>query len=352
MSKHQSTKTEKLLKSIPSKTVHRDLFRSIRSIRLIRNLKFLSLLYLFTSLLFFAPSVQAQSLELSITPPLVRANIKPGKTITQAFNIGYSGARPKNFVAKIVAFKSDDKTGIPVLLWQAKPLWLSYFSLANSNITLDKPFTLIPGQKDQLVVSLKIPENQRETEIYASIIFLSEESQSLENSQAVGGIGANMIVSITNTYPPKSEVSLKTFEPKTKPIIHIKDYYIFDNLNPIIFTAKAENSGSHAGLISGNFTVLAGKALSQQPLESGHILADSQRTLLASGGAELKLDPHLSNIGMATATINLETESSKNSGTFKIILIPAKAGLAALIAALLVFIFLKKSRGQKSATRS
>ncbi|MBI2310785.1 hypothetical protein HYU90_03145, partial [Candidatus Collierbacteria bacterium] len=81
-----------------------------------------------------------QSIGFSIYPPVLETVIKPGKTITQVFTIQNLSESDKIVIARVIPFVPEDEHGSPLLKPNFQPSWLSYFSLANSIITLGQPF--------------------------------------------------------------------------------------------------------------------------------------------------------------------------------------------------------------------
>ena len=54
--------------------------------------------------LFIPSPVLAQSFDLSISPPLLTATVKPGKSFTKAFNIKNNSSSPVTLTARIIPF--------------------------------------------------------------------------------------------------------------------------------------------------------------------------------------------------------------------------------------------------------
>lgn len=311
------------------------------------------LCYLVTSLLALtAPPALAQSVGLSIYPPLVQINIKPGKTITQAFNIAYSGPRQRTFVARIVPFTSRDTLSIPTLEFNQHPSWLTYFRLGNSRIALDQPFTLEPGQEDQLIVSLKVPNHAPEADLYAAIVLSSiAPAINTGNPQIEAGIAGLMIVSTTNSYPPTNNTSISAFKPATTPLFTLPGpIYVFDNLSAIAFSATAANSGPHARLIEGNFTVTGATGYWNLPLTESYLLAQSQKALTASGSSSLTYRPQITHLGRAVAALNLSGDRPVSS-TLTIILLPIKAGVSTLLAIGIIYFVIRTTNKKPKQPR-
>ena len=118
----------------------------------------ISILYIVLSEFISAPQAAAADYGLSVSPPLLRIHIKPGKSITQVFKIENLSKTEKTLVARIVPFDKADDKGNPLLDPQKTTDWLTYFSLANANIKLNEPFIVAADSSEQLILSLSVPD--------------------------------------------------------------------------------------------------------------------------------------------------------------------------------------------------
>jgi hypothetical protein len=300
------------------------------------KLKFvICLSFVICNLIFISP-IHASSLGLSIYPPISQVTIKPGKTITQAFTVQNLSDTEKEFTARLIPFAAGDPNGRPILKPNQKPEWLSFFTLANSDIALDQPFRVKPQSSRQIILTISIPNSAAETDHYLTLLVTAYKlTIEKSNSSVSGSIGANLLLTVSNTENPQSKISLTKFETNETPLLKLKNgTLIFDNLDSITFTATAKNSAKFLSQVRGIFKIT--NPLSQpQTLQSIlpiYILANSEREIVASGSATFNFSPKITDIGQYTANLNLNTETATISSQLKLLFLPIKTGLALLIA--------------------
>lgn len=307
--------------------------------------------FLITILLLLTPtSIHAQGFNLSLSPPLLQATIKPGKSISQVFTIYNNSSNPIKLTPRIVPFLPEDNQGNPSLKPQSTPIWLSYFSLANSKITLGKPFTLAANQSDQLVLSISIPDNSPYIDHYATLLVNSDspgvgpDSPGVARQIITGSIGANILLTVANQAAPPTILSIVNFKPSSIPYIKIGQTYLLDNLSSIQFTAQLTNLGQHLTQAHGLFQVHRGTQVAHiQSLLPVNVLAQSTRELIASGSAETTLQPRglvfhpkITQVGSYQASLNIRSENGSSQSSIKLILLPIKAFIGLILGIILL----------------
>ncbi len=255
-----------------------------------RNLiKFLILLILATSyqLLATTPSF-AQSLSLSISPPLLEVVIKPGKSILIAYTIQNFGD-PVVLTPKVVSFEpADDLGNISLKDGIEGPV---RFNLDNSEIKLNKPFFLKPKTKEQLLLRVRVPENAPEGDFYYSLTLTTSPNLQQDQNAAAAAqatIAANLLITITETGRIDIKPKIVYFDIIPKFSL-FKKFKIVDSFDKIPVVLKVENTGK-------NYVKAAGKielqgifgAKASWNLIPKNILSSSQRLLVASSEAGLK----------------------------------------------------------------
>ena len=129
---------------------------------------FLAMTGWIASFLAMTTTAHAQSLSLNISPPLIQAVVKPGKSLTQIITLQNTSPTSKQLVVRFVPFNSADNFGNPYLLPDAKPNWLKYFSLANSNIALNQPFVIEASQPGKYSIEIRnIEDLENEPDFFA-----------------------------------------------------------------------------------------------------------------------------------------------------------------------------------------
>ncbi len=319
---------------------------------------------LFTLLLISPSPTHAQGLNLSLSPPLLQTTIKPGKSISQVFTIYNNSSSPIKLTPQIVPFLPEDDQGNPSLKPQSTPAWLSYFSLINTNIKLGQSFTLPANKSDQLVLSIKIPENAPQFDHYATLLVSSDSSQgsepvvqqqlfgNLDNPTIItGSIGANILLTIASQLAPPTILNITSLKPTNTQYIKIGQTYVLDNLSPIQFTAKLENLGNYLTQAHGLFQIHKGaNTVHIQSLLPVNVLSQSTRELVApclaealcEGGSSLKFHPKITNIGSFKASINIRSENGSSQNSINLFFIPIKALLGLILGIILLKLILKK----------
>lgn len=285
----------------------------------------------------------AQSVGLSIDPPVFEAVIKPGKTITQIFTIQNLSEVQRTLVARIVPFIPDADSGLPLLKPNLQPDWLNYFSLANSFIKLNVPFEIAAGQSQQLILTIAIPDSAPLTDHYGTLIIstnvdTNSSQKDHPSSLIYTTIGANLLLTTSNTVNPPTLVRIKDFVPDEKDILfRYGDYYIADNLNPIHFTASAENLGKFLTKTSGIVRVSRGDTpISLQSLIPLNLLSNSTRPLQGSPSGEIVFQTQFTDLGSHKVEIDLRSENSTSHAEITLILIPFKILLGLCLGLLLL----------------
>ncbi len=325
----------------------------------------LSMILLFLSLSF--TPIHAQGFNLSLSPPLLQATIKPGKSISQVFTIYNNGTTPISLTPKIVPFIPEDNQGNPSLQPQLNPTWLQYFYLANSKIFFNKPFILPANQSDQLVLGIKVPEDAPQADHYVTLLVSSDSSGVGSDSPGVarqiisGSIGANILLTVSNQAAPPTILNITELQPTNTQYLKIGQTYLLDNLSPIQFTAKLENLGEHLSQAHGLFQILQGTRVNYtQPFLPVNVLAHSTRELTASSSGDprgrvapaadpaglsgkLVFHPKLTHIGPYQAKVNVRSENGSSQNSINLILLPIKALIGLTLSLILLKLILKKT---------
>lgn len=147
--------------------------------------------------------VQAQvkpPLDLSITPAVVEIVVQPGRSLTRAFTLKNQGAQNLEATLTLRDFASDNRSGAPLIQGLSE---FPYASLSNSDIDFNQTFPLPSEGEQQIVLSLKIPEDAQERDWYVVLLAETEPvvRDPLLNSQATsqGAIGATLMIRVSRT---------------------------------------------------------------------------------------------------------------------------------------------------------
>lgn len=306
----------------------------------------ITILYILVFL--FLPQVDtyAANYGLSISPPLLRVHIKPGKSITQVFKIENLSANEKTLVANIVPFTEADNYGNPVLNPKASAPWLSFFGLANSQIKFNEPFTLAPGASEQLILSLAVPESASLQDIYATLMISTYENslgQTFQGTSVRATIGSNLLITISSRAFPDTDLKVIDFYPTEGTVIKIGNLYFMDSITPTIFSASIKNEGSFAAETKGVFRITTGsnKPVYLEGILPVNVIAKSQRQLFNTSGTLFDYTPSLSNIGPHQATLEIKTDNSNTQSTINIFFFPLKLSFGLLLSLIIIITIVK-----------
>ena len=182
------------------------------------KIKILFILPLFLAFYFgfLNNEIKAQSLGLSIYPPLLEVMIRPGKTITQVYQLANKGTTDLTLTSRLIPFEPADEFGNVRLkteeyLPENEKNW---FSFQNADLNLGDNFTLKAGNEQQIVFKIRIPENTQEDDHYLTLLFESLPEPNLNQSAAQSKIkiGSNLLLTISETGEPPRKAEIVEFK--------------------------------------------------------------------------------------------------------------------------------------------
>ncbi len=306
------------------------------------------ILYIVLFGFFTATKVHAESYNLSVSPPLLRVHILPGKAITQVYTIGNSDIADQTLVASIVPFSQADDNGNPVLNPQTTAPWLGYFSLANSEIKLNEPFTIRAGATEQLVLSLTVPPDASLGEIYATLMistYTNSIDQNLEGTALKATIGSNLLITISSEAYPDTVLKIIDFNPTEGSFLKIGNIYFADSITAMKFSALVSNEGKFTADTKGVFRVTKGtdNPVFLDGILPLNVISKSQRILVNTNGAPFEFTPTLSQIGNHQISLEIKTENSNATSTIEVFFFPLKLSLGLLLTIIIISLIVKTS---------
>lgn len=288
------------------------------------------------------PTAQAQTISLSIWPPLLEAVIKPGKAITQVFRLENLGDDTL-ITASLVPFEPSDELGHIALSQTASPA-LAFFSLQNSGLSLPAVIPLKSGQTQELVLKIKIPESAPDSDHYFSFLF-SADTQSLisaTGTKTLGSIAANILltVSATGILQPTAKIEeFSVYKGRTF-VTPSKGPSLLDSFDPINFQLLLKNTSSTRLQAIGQIEIknTFNRLVATLPLRQDNVLANSSRYLIPETWSPIfPLGKYA-----ATATITPQNTTNQISQTIHFYILPYKALL--IIISLFIFYLLTKQK--------
>lgn len=302
--------------------------------------------------------VRAQSVSLSVQPPLVEAAIKPGKSILVGFTVANTGD-PTIISAHVSTFVPRGIDGHIVLTdTQDTPI---RFNLENSNIELGKPFFLKDQKGQQLLLKLRVPEGTPEGDYYYTFFVQNELGRRIEgvpSAQTQARVGANMLVTVTKTGDVEvmGSIGKLSITPRFTFSIFGKTYPIIESSDQVPVSLILQNTGSN--LIKPRGSIELKGSFGEKAtysLVSQNILRKSSRLIQASQSATLSTQLPSQNSSLTlkgffvgkytlSAVVNFGDVSESKSATFVFYAIPYKLIAAFVIVLILSAYALKKFR--------
>ena len=246
------------------------LFKKTKSFTLY-VLVFSSTLY---TLHFGVNPVYAQSLSLSLWPPLLEVMIQPGRSVNQVYKLTNSSDHELQITPHIFSFKPQGENGEIQISskFKVQSSKLDFFSF-ESGEHFDQAFYLPIGKEREIILEVSIPKGSPENDYYYTLLF-STGSTPGENKQtsssSIAQIGTNILLTISqNGQPTLLGRVLEFSAPK-----------IIDSFSPTSFTVRLENWGKSYFKPFGKIK-LSGilKQKEEISLYEQNILADSSRRL-------------------------------------------------------------------------
>lgn len=303
------------------------------------------LLYILLLVIISPQNAMAADYGLSISPPLLRVHIKPGKSITQVFKVENLSQTDKTLIAFIVPFSEADEKGNPLLDPKASSPWLNYFSLVNTSIAFDKPFILQSGASEQLVLSLSVPENAPLKDIYATLVvstYTNTQNPNFQGTSISAMIGSNMLITVSSKPFPDTVLIIEDFQPQEGSFVRIGNLYFADSITPLTFSAKVKNDGNFTAETKGVFKITANnRPVYLEGILPVNVIGKSTRHLLNISGETFKFNPSLTQVGLHKISLEIKTDNSNSSGSIEIFFFPLKLTLGLLVAIFLILTIVK-----------
>lgn len=246
--------------------------------------------FLFSFLLFwffgFIPKARAQSVGLSVSPPVIEVLIAPGKKVTQTFNLQALGKNlftDKTGVTvtpELHLIKSGDNSGHVTL--DPTPINLENLDLTiTSTPPLNVPFTIpspsSPAGRSLLAFSITLEAAYTDIpqDVYLALVFRASPSSTtddLRSTITTPAISALILTTINPTSSMPIELTIKDFE---SPKVH-------DSWTPLTITPTLTNNTSTMIRPEGTYEIISpsGKTILSLPLYPNLILGNSSRTIL------------------------------------------------------------------------
>lgn len=203
---------------------------------------FIALLGYWVIGLFIISPVHAQSLGLSIAPPIDEIMIIPGKEFSQTFTITNDGSDGMASIY-IIPFRAQGENG-NVTLDEKNAVtetsdYASWFSIISPVTSFGEKFYLSGGESRNVIVKISPPEDAAEKDYYFTLLFEL-------NNEIPGGIsptgptndariGANLLISLSKDGNPQKALNIVEFSAPR----------VIDSLSKLKFNIRIGNFGSY-----------------------------------------------------------------------------------------------------------
>ncbi len=228
----------------------------------------------FCLLPFILKQASAQTISLSIWPPLLEVQMMPGKSVTQNYQLVNNTDSFLEITPIIAPFEPDGENGQIKILPAEKLAYDSspYFFSFTTPEKFDESFTLNPRETRQLSLKISLPKNNAEKDYYFTLLFSSAAGQESQKNQtaSIAQIGTNIILTASRAEKPPLLGRIYKFSAPT----------IVDSFSPVDFTVVLENFGRTFFKPFGQITINGMlKQKGEIKLLEQNILAGSKRKL-------------------------------------------------------------------------
>lgn len=268
------------------------------------------------------PKAYADSLSLSISPPLLEVMIRPGKSITQTYNLVNSG-EATIIIPRLAAYTIN---GVEFNGESIKDPWINFL---NSDISFDRTFFLEKGQQRRLVLRINPPVGLSEGDYYRTILFSTIEYPNIETSQSSinQSIGSILLVNVTTNGLAAKSGQISKFEIPQ----------VVDSFGPVDGNIEVKNSGDRYFRTIGEITLTGPVGQASFQLLPGIILKEEIKKLQSEMSQSINQFKTFSFKGFFLGRYNLKVEFKLDEGN---IIISQTKSFIALPWKLIIVLFL------------
>lgn len=224
-----------------------------------------------------ARPILAQTISLSLWPPLLEVQMMPGKTVVQEYRLANKSDSFLEVTPLIFPFETDGLNGqIKInFKYSANTDPSPYFFSFAGGEEFNKSFPLAPQKEKLLKLKISLPKGEPEKDYYFTLLFStsSAEKSNKNITASVSQIGTNILLTASSIEKPTLLGRISEF---SAPLI-------IDSFSPVNIKVVLENIGRTYWKPFGkiNITGLL-KQKDEIKLLEQNVLANSQRQLLIS----------------------------------------------------------------------
>ena len=213
-------------------------------------------------------------LNLSISPAQLEIIIKPGTTITQAYQITNNSDQTVFLQTSVEPWLPLGTDG-SLTYRDVSPNPNLHFSLSNANLNLGQTFKLPPQQSRQLVLKVKTDPSTPIADSYYTFFVSQSPSTSLtlsNTSQTRARLGSHLLITSSNQESLRRSAKFTDFQ--------VKPNIIDSFFTPLTFTAQINNLSNHFFKTTGTLTIKKGdRQIQQFDIFPQNVLANHSRDL-------------------------------------------------------------------------
>lgn len=271
---------------------------------------------------------------ISLTPSQIEFVLKPGVTLTQAYQITNESNQKITLNTQVLPFlPSGDNGSVTYNNLISNPN--INFSLNNADLTLGQPFTLEPQETRQIVLKINASSQTQLTDYYSTFFVYQSPDDSINGSatQTAGKIGSHVLLSVSETENPAVSGTIQKFSltPKIKDIL----------FTPIKFSGQIQNNSNYFFKTAGKITISKNQNIVKElDLDSQNILANYYRQFSCQDQQTCILSPPLWP-GKYTATLEFNSSLNIPSQTISFFVFPISPIIFISLIFLLVLFFQK-----------
>ncbi|HOR02350.1 MAG TPA: hypothetical protein PKZ92_03790 [Candidatus Woesebacteria bacterium] len=279
---------------------------------------------------------------LSLSPSQIEFVIRPGASLTQAYQVANNSDQAITLNTKILPFLPSNDTG-SVNYQNVSPNPNIIFSLNNADLQLGQPFTLPPRSQKQLVLKINTLSTNP-TDVYFTFFVYQTPSISANEgniTQTTGEIGSHLLLTLAATETPTTQGQIQKFS--TSP--RLKDVFF----TPISFTAQIRNDTDHFFKTTGKIIISKNsKIITEINLDDNNVLANHARQITCQHQT-CALSPPLWP-GHYSASLELNPNLNIKPVSLSFFVFPISPLLTIAFISLIIFVFKKFKKMTKKNT--
>lgn len=272
---------------------------------------------------------------LSLSPPQIEFVLRPGVTITQAYQVTNNSDQSVTLNTKVLPFLPQGNDGSVTYSNLLSNPGIS-FSLNNADLKLGQPFTLKPQESRQIVLKINTSSQVQLSDYYSTFFVYQNPSLSANDttfSQTTGEIGSHILLSVSDTESPTTLGQVQKFSLTPK----IKDVFF----TSIKFSGQVQNQTNYFFKTSGKIIISKNqKVIKELNLDSQNVLANYYRQFSCQNQPTCTLSPPLWP-GYYTATLEFDQNLNIPSTSASFFVLPLSPFLLLVIIFLFIFSFSK-----------